>query len=117
MKVPVYLSYKKEPRVGERVFTRNVSPHRARIVTSQEWRPGEEPMITPLIGEFPQTAQVVYCKTRGRGGFYVGLRLMGRSVKWEDSTRTSRWRPHVKKSYSWRKAVMGSTRVARRAGT
>ena len=84
MQVPVYLATQNEPRVSERVFTRNVSPHGARLVTSQKWQPGWEPLITPRMGEFPLPAQVVYCQTRGSGGFYVGLRFTGRSIKWAE---------------------------------
>ncbi len=85
MRVPVYLAAKRERNAAERAFTRNVSPHGVRVVTKQELRPGEEPLITPLIGEFPQTARVLYCKSRERGGFYVGLKLMGRSVNWAEA--------------------------------
>jgi len=84
MQVPVYLARENEPRTGERVFTRNVSPHGVRLVTKQKWQPGGEPLITPHAGEFPQPAQVVYCHVRERGGFYVGLRFTGRSIKWAE---------------------------------
>lgn len=85
MTVPVHLTTTKEPRVAERTFTRNVSPHGARLVTRREWRSVEEPLLTPLTGEFPQPARVVYCQPRPSGGFYLGLQLKGRSVKWEES--------------------------------
>ena len=84
MQVPVYLARENEPRAIERVFTRNVSPHGARVVTKQKWQPGWEPLITPQAGEFPQLAQVVYCHARERGGFYVGLRFKNRSIKWAE---------------------------------
>jgi len=83
--VPVYLTTTKEPRVSERTFTRNVSPHGVRLVTSRQWHPEEELLLTPLIGEFPQPARVVYCRPRPSGGFYLGLQLTARSVKWEGS--------------------------------
>jgi hypothetical protein len=85
MTVPVHLVTTKEPRVAERAFTRNVSPHGARLVTKRLWRPGEEPLVTPLTGEFPQPARVVYCQPRPSGGFYLGLQFMDRSVRWDES--------------------------------
>jgi hypothetical protein len=85
MMVPVHLTTAKEPRVAERAFTRNVSPHGARVVTKRLWQPGEEPLLTPLTGEFPQPARVVYCQPRARGGFYVGLQFPERSVRWDES--------------------------------
>jgi len=84
LRVPVYLARENEPRATEQVFTRNVSPHGVRLVTKQKWPPGTEPLITPRTGEFPQPAQVVYCKTRERGGFYVGLTFTGRSIMWNE---------------------------------
>jgi hypothetical protein len=84
--VSVHLATTKEPRVAERAFTRNVSPHGARVVTNRLWQLGEEPMITPLTGEFPQPARVVYCQPRERGGFYLGLQFTARSVKWDESS-------------------------------
>ena len=85
MIVPVHLVTTKEPRVAERTFTRNVSPHGARVVTNRLWQPGEEPLVTPLTGDFPQPARVVYCQPRPSGGFYLGLRFMDRSVRWDES--------------------------------
>lgn len=80
--VPVYLSRAKEPRGAERTSTRDVSPHGARVVTMQPWRSGDEQMLTPLTGEFPQVARVVYCQPRPSGGYYVGLHFPDRSVRW-----------------------------------
>jgi hypothetical protein len=83
--VPVYLATTIQPRVEERTFTRNVSPHGARVVTRRLWQLGEEPLLTPLTGEFPQPARVVYCQPRPSGGFYVGLQFTAHSVKWDQS--------------------------------
>ena len=80
--VPVYLSRTKEPRGAERTSTRDVSPHGARVVTMQPWRSGDEQLLTPLTGEFPQVARVVYCQPRPSGGYYVGLHFPDRSVRW-----------------------------------
>jgi hypothetical protein len=83
--VSVHLATTKEPRAAERTFTRNVSPHGARLVTKRLWQPGEEPLLTPLTGEFPQPARVVYCQPRPSGGFYLGLQFLDRSVRWDET--------------------------------
>ena len=44
--LPVQLATTKEPRVAERVFTRNVSPHGARVVTNRLWQPGDAGELT-----------------------------------------------------------------------
>ncbi len=84
--VPVHLATTKEPRFSERIFTRNVSPHGARVVTKRFWQPGEEPLLTPLTGEFPQQARVVYCQPRPKGGFYLGVQFSVRAVRWTNSS-------------------------------
>lgn len=85
MIVSVRLVTAKEPRFSEKTFTRNVSPHGARLVTNRQWELGEEPLVTPLTGGFPQPAKVVYCKPRANGGFYVGLQFLAHSVRWHES--------------------------------
>jgi hypothetical protein len=86
--VPVHLTTTNEPRFSERAVTRNVSPHGARLVTKRLWQPREDLFLTPLTGEFPQPARVVYCQPRGRGGFYVGVIFPVRAVRWPDSAHT-----------------------------
>ena len=84
--VPVYLARTKEPRGAERTFTRDISPHGARVVTMQLWHSGDEQLLTPLTGEFPQLARVVYCQPRpAAGGYYVGLHFPVRSVRWGEA--------------------------------
>lgn len=85
MIVPVHLTTTKEPRAAERTLTRNVSPHGVRLVTKRLWELGEEPLVTPLTGDFPQPAKVVYCQPRTNGGFYLGLQFPDRSVRWGES--------------------------------
>lgn len=87
--IPVHLSATKEPRSAERAATRNVSPHGARLVTKRLWQPGQEPLLTPLTGEFPQLARIVYCQPRQTGGFYVGVEFPDRAVRWQDSPTPS----------------------------
>jgi hypothetical protein len=83
--VPVHLARTKEPRGAERTFTRDVSPHGARVVTMQPWHSGDEQLLTPLTGEFPQLARVVYCQPSPAGGYYVGLHFPVRSVRWGEA--------------------------------
>jgi hypothetical protein len=83
MIVPVHLTSTTEPRSADKAATRNVSPHGVRLVSKRLWHPGDEPFLI-MAGEFPQLAQIVYCQPRPSGGFYVGLRFHGRSVRWEN---------------------------------
>ncbi len=82
--VAVYLASLEEPRVRERTLAENVSPHGARLISKRSWRPGEESLITPLAGEFPQVARVIYCVPKTAGRFYVGVEFTTRAVKWDD---------------------------------
>src|SRR5260370_7915254 len=67
--VPVCLMTINEPRFSERTVTRNVSPHGARVVTKRLWQPGEEPLLTPPAGEFPQPAPASCFHPPAKSGF------------------------------------------------
>ncbi len=54
--IPVYLASLADPRARERTVTENISPHGARVISKRSWRSGEEVLISPLTGEFPQVA-------------------------------------------------------------
>ena len=83
--VPVYLVSMGEPRARERTVTENVSPHGARVISKRSWRSGEEALIAPLTGEFPQVGTVVYSRRKNGGGrFCLGVEFPDRSVKWEN---------------------------------
>jgi len=85
MSVPVYLASLGEPRARERTVTENVSPHGARVISKRSWRSGEEALIAPLTGEFPQVGTVVYSRHKNGGGrFCLGVEFPHRSVKWEN---------------------------------
>jgi hypothetical protein len=85
MSVPVYLASLGEPRARERTVTENVSPHGARVISKRSWRSGEEALIAPLTGEFPQVGTVVYSRRKNGGGrFCLGVEFLDRSVKWEN---------------------------------
>ncbi len=81
--VPVYLATPEDPRTRERTLTENVSPHGARVVSKRSWRFDEEPLITPLTGEFPQVGKVIYCLPKARDRFCIGVEFRARAVKWD----------------------------------
>jgi hypothetical protein len=83
MSVPVYLASMEEPHARERTLTENVSPHGARVVSKRSWRPGEEVLITPLTGEFPQVGRVIYCLPKAGDRFCLGVEFPTRTVKWD----------------------------------
>ena len=73
----------------ETTYTDNVSPHGARVISKRSWRSGEEALIAPLTGEFPQVGTVVYSRRKNGGGrFCLGVEFPDRSVKWGDYPRT-----------------------------
>jgi len=85
--VPVYLGSLEDPRSPERTLTENVSPHGARVLSKRSWRPGEESLITPLTGEFPQIGRVIYCLPRTGDRFCLGMEFPDRAVKWGDHSK------------------------------
>ena len=80
--VPVYLGSLEDPSTPERTFTENVSPHGARVISRRNWRPGEEPLITPLNGERPQVGRVIYCLPKTGDRFCLGVEFPDRTVNW-----------------------------------
>src|SRR6266403_127952 len=77
MSVPVYLASMGEPRARERTVTENVSPHGARVISKRAWRSGEEALVAPLTGEFPQVGTVVYSRRKNGEGTFPGCRIPG----------------------------------------
>ena len=89
MSVPVYLGPLEDPRAPEYTLTENVSPHGARILSKRPWQPGEESIVTPLSGEFPQVGRVIYCSpitghVRVAGRFRLGVEFPDRAVNWDE---------------------------------
>lgn len=80
--VNVYLASLAEPRARERTITEDVSPHGVRVLTKRYWELDEVPLVTPLIGDYPRHARVVYCDPRPGGGYYVGIEFAGPSFHW-----------------------------------
>jgi len=67
--VPVYLTSLREPRSGEQTTTENVSPHGARTISKRLWRAGEEVLVAPLTGEFPQVGEWFIVNKKRRVAF------------------------------------------------
>jgi len=80
--VQLYLASLDEPRARERTVTEDVSPHGARVLTKRYWQRGEAPLLTPLSGEFPKHARVVYCDPQPNGGYCVGIAFEGPPFTW-----------------------------------
>jgi len=80
--VQVYLASLEEPRTREQTVTEDVSPHGARVLTRRCWNPGEVPLLTPLIGEYPKHARVVYCIPQPNGGYFLGIEFEGPTFRW-----------------------------------
>ena len=81
--VQLYLASLDDPRTRERTVTEDVSPHGARVLTQRCWNPGEVPLLTPLIGEYPKHARVVYCTRQSNGGYCVGIEFEGPTFRWQ----------------------------------
>jgi len=80
--VQVYLASLEEPRARERTVTEDVSPHGARVLTQRYWQRGEVPLLTPLVGEYPKHARIVYCTPQPNGGYCVGMQFEDPTFKW-----------------------------------
>ena len=80
--VQVYLASLEKPRARERTVTEDVSPHGARVLSSRYWQPGDVPLLTPLIGQYPKHARVVYCDPQPKSGYCVGIQFEGPPFKW-----------------------------------
>ena len=80
--VPIYLGPLEDPRRPERTFTENISPHGARVISKRSWQPGEESIVTPLSGEFPQVGKVIYCLPSAGDCFCLGMEFSDRAVNW-----------------------------------
>jgi len=82
--VPVYLASLEEPRTREQTVTEDVSPHGARVLTRRYWNRDEVPLLTPLIGEYPKHARVVYCTPQPNGGYCLGIEFEGPTFRWKE---------------------------------
>jgi hypothetical protein len=90
------------PLARERTVTENISPHGARVISKRSWESGEQTLVTPLTGEFPQAGRVIYLCAKKERTLLHRRRVpetfgqMGRSsprLRW--SSRTPTREPHL----------------------
>jgi hypothetical protein len=82
--IPVHLASLHDPRDREQTTTENISPHGARAISKQSWRPGEGSIITRTVGGFAQAGRVIYCLPRAGFGYCLGIEFPDRAVKWAE---------------------------------
>ena len=80
--ISVYLASLADPRALERTVTENISPHGTRVISKRSCRSGEEVLISPLTGEFPQVGRVIYCLPKTRDRFSLGVEFPDPTVEW-----------------------------------
>jgi hypothetical protein len=80
--VAVQLSTAEASPPAEKTFTENVSPHGARVVSKQRWKPEECVLLKSLESNFQSQARVVYCQLLPRNAFAVGLDLFSPTAEW-----------------------------------
>ena len=66
----------------ETTVTENVSPHGARVLTKQRWRPEERVLLKSVRGGLRLQARVVYCQQLPSNAFAIGLGLFGPIREW-----------------------------------
>ena len=66
----------------ETTVTENVSPHGARVLTKQRWRPGERVLLKSVQGGLRLQARVVYCQQLPNNAFAIGLELFAPTGEW-----------------------------------
>src|SRR5260370_2997922 len=87
--VPVFLALLEDPRTPEGTLTENVSPHGARVISRRHWRPGEEPLITPLMGGFPRVGRAIYSLPKTLDRFCLGGQFPNRPAHRRDLSTAS----------------------------
>jgi hypothetical protein len=80
--VAVQLSTIDGSPAAEKAFTENVSPHGARVVTKQRWKPEQRVLLKSLESDFQSPVRVVYCQVLPRNNFAVGLDLLSPTGEW-----------------------------------
>jgi hypothetical protein len=80
--VLIDIYHQDEPIRKERARTENVSPHGARALVQQVWRPRQHVfLISPKEGVRAR-GQIVYCQLLAENRFAVGLELPVRVEPW-----------------------------------
>jgi hypothetical protein len=79
---PVQLSSMHQPSVSESTRTQNISPHGARVITHEIWRPGSSLLISSLRSDFWAEARVVYWRSFASSIFAIGLEFLLQAGNW-----------------------------------
>ena len=70
----------------ETTVTENVSPHGARVVTKQRWRPEDRVLLKSVRGGLRLQGRVIYCQYLPSNTFAIGLDLFGPIREWGTPT-------------------------------
>lgn len=70
------------PKMCERTFTDNISPHGLRVQSVSSWRLGEKAEVTPMKGEIAMLGEVVYCQRVRGDRFFLGLKFRDKHIPW-----------------------------------
>ncbi len=71
-----------EPIRKERAWTENVSPHGARALVEQVWRPHQHVLLISPKEDLRLRGQIIYCQRLAKTRFAVGLLLSARAEPW-----------------------------------
>jgi len=80
--VPVDIYRQDEPIRKERARTENVSPHGARALVEQVWRPQQHVLLISPKEDLRLRGQIVYCQRLAKSRFAVGLLVSTRAEPW-----------------------------------
>lgn len=78
--------YSPETHTFEVVVTTDISPHGARVVTKQFWRPNLPLSVRAVQGDLYSHGRVVHCERKGNV-FVVGLEMYHPEGKWEAANK------------------------------
>jgi hypothetical protein len=80
--VPVDIYRQDEPIRKERAWTENVSPHGARALVEQVWRPRQHVLLISPKEGVQLRGQIIYSQRLTKTRFAVGLLLFSRAEAW-----------------------------------
>src|SRR5258708_39945781 len=80
--VPVDIYRQDEPIRKERAWTENVSPHGARALVEQVWRPHQHVLLFSPKGDLRLRGQSIYFQRLAETRVAVGLLLSARAEPW-----------------------------------
>jgi hypothetical protein len=74
--IPVCLVDAERLQVVEEAMMVNLSSRGARVLTTNQWRPNEEPEIVLLSDVIQTQAKIIYCEPLPDGRFCIGLKFL-----------------------------------------